>query len=600
FSELVPLSAESYDDEAVECLRQGNLGGCFGEIFADAAIAESLRLPGGRMRLIDRILLLDPHGGRYGIGMIRAEADINPDDWFLTCHFVDDMVMPGTLMYECCAHTLRVFLQRIGWVTDKPGVCYEPVVGVPAVLKCRGPVTTETKHVIYEVEISEIGYCPEPYVIADALMYADGRRIVQFKDMSMKITGITREEMVRGEGSEVRGQRQGEQSPNLSPRTPNPEPAFGRERILAFAVGKPSEAFGEPYRIFDEERVIARLPGPPYFFMDRITSVEPEPWILKPGGWIEAEYDVSREEWYFNADRSGIMPFCVLLEIALQPCGWLAAYLGSALKNRNNLKFRNLGGNAVLHHNLLPEAKTLTMRCRVTKVSEAGDMIIENFDMQILQGSKMIYEGDTYFGFFTATALAEQVGIRGAKEKAYIPSPEELARSHSYLFENEAPLFPDDPNTDPARKLAMPSKSLRMIDEIEIYVPDGGPHGLGFIRGVKNVDPDEWFFKAHFYQDPVCPGSLGIESFLQLLKFAAIDRWRHLADTHRFEIVTEIPHHWTYRGQIIQKNKRVEVDAVITEIQDEPFPAIFADGYLKVDGLFIYQMEHFGLRLMPL
>ncbi|OQX10454.1 MAG: hypothetical protein BWK80_45705, partial [Desulfobacteraceae bacterium IS3] len=30
FSELVPLSAESYDDEAVECLRQGNLGGCFG------------------------------------------------------------------------------------------------------------------------------------------------------------------------------------------------------------------------------------------------------------------------------------------------------------------------------------------------------------------------------------------------------------------------------------------------------------------------------------------------------------------------------------------------------------------------------------------
>ncbi len=595
FSELVPLSAESYDDAAVECLRQGNLAGCFGEIFAGVSLAESLRLPGGRMRLIDRILLLDPNGGRYGIGMIRAEADIHPDDWFLTCHFVDDRVMPGTLMYECCAHTLRVFLQRMGWVTDKPGVCYEPMPDIPAVLKCRGPVTPETKHVIYEVEISEIGYNPEPYVIADALMYADGRRIVQFKDMSMKITGITREEMERGSGSGVRGSGRADRLP----RPPHPEPAFTRDRILAFAVGKPSEAFGEPYRIFDEERVIARLPGPPYFFMDSAISIDPEPWILKPGGWIEAEYHVSRDEWYFKADRSGIMPFCVLLEIALQPCGWLAAYLGSALKSQNNLKFRNLGGNAVLHHNILPEAKTLTMRCRVTKVSEAGDMIIEHFDMQILQGGKMIYEGDTYFGFFTPAALAEQVGIRGAKEKSYIPSSDELLRSHSYRFEDEAPLFPDDPNIAPAPKLAMPSTSLRMIDEIEIYIPDGGTHGLGFIRGIKKVNPDEWFFKAHFYQDPVCPGSLGIESFLQLLKFAAIERWGDMAETHRFEIVTEIPHHWTYRGQIIQKNKRVEVDAVITEIQNEPFPTIFADGYLKVDGLFIYQMEHFGLRLVP-
>ena len=106
--------------------------------------------------MIDRILDLDPDGGRYGLGMIQAEADIHPDDWFLTCHFVDDMVMPGTLMYECCAHTLRVLMQRMGWVTDKPGVYYEPVVGVASILKCRGPVTPETRQVIYEVEINEI------------------------------------------------------------------------------------------------------------------------------------------------------------------------------------------------------------------------------------------------------------------------------------------------------------------------------------------------------------------------------------------------------------------------------------------------------------
>ena len=84
------------------------------------------------MRLVHRVLELDPRGGRCGIGLIRAEADILPDDWFLTCHFVDDRVMPGTLMYECCLHTLRIFLLRMGWVAEKAGAAWEPVPGVAA------------------------------------------------------------------------------------------------------------------------------------------------------------------------------------------------------------------------------------------------------------------------------------------------------------------------------------------------------------------------------------------------------------------------------------------------------------------------------------
>ena len=84
------------------------------------------------LKLVDRVTMLDPEGGRFGVGLIRAEADIHPDDWFLTCHFVDDMVMPGTLMYECCLHTLRIFLMRMGWVGEEGEVVCEPVPGVPA------------------------------------------------------------------------------------------------------------------------------------------------------------------------------------------------------------------------------------------------------------------------------------------------------------------------------------------------------------------------------------------------------------------------------------------------------------------------------------
>src|ERR1700752_2599495 len=103
-----------------------------------------------------------------------------------------------------------------------------------------------------------------------------------------------------------------------------------------------------------------------------------------------------------------------------------------------------------------------------------------------------------------------------------------------------------------------------MVDRIETYVPTGGPGKLGFIPGTKRVDPDEWFFKAHFYQDPVVPGSLGLESFLQLLKFLAVERWGH-ADGCRWEaMATNQKHEWTYRGQVIPSDNLVTVEAVVT------------------------------------
>ncbi|RJP81162.1 MAG: type I polyketide synthase [Desulfobacteraceae bacterium] len=588
----VLMKKESYDDEGINALRTGEIEKCFGPDFRDILLAESIRLPSGRMSLIDRVLELDPDGGRFGLGMIKAQADIHPNDWFLTCHFVDDMVMPGTLMYECCAHTLRVLLLRMGWVTEKPGVCYEPVPEIGAVLKCRGPVTTETGHVLYEVSIKEIGYGPEPYVIADAIMYGDEERIVMFQNMSMKMTGLTRDEIEQFWAAR--------KSLSSSSGLPAVKPTiYTRQQLLAYAIGNPSEGFGDRYSCFDKDRKIARLPGPPYFFMDRITHVEPEPWVLKASGWIEAEYAIPPDEWYFRANRIPEMAFCILLEIALQPCGWLAAYLGSALRSEQDLKFRNLGGKAVLYENLLPDTGTLTMRARMKKVSEAGGLIIEEFDMEVLCDGRMIYKGDTVFGFFTKETLANQVGIGGAAALAYSPAPEEIERGISHVFEDHAPLFPEDPNVTETVSLAMPAKAIRMIDKIELYLPDGGPHGLGFIRGIKNVDPDEWFFKAHFYQDPVCPGSLGIESFIQLMKFAALDRWKELSETHVFEFLTENEHTWLYRGQVIPSNKQVEVDAVITRVEESPVPTLFADGYLKVDGLFIYQMKHFGLRLVP-
>src|SRR5262249_43520256 len=151
---------------------------------------------------------------------------------------------------------------------------------------------------------------------ADALMYADGKPIVEITNMSLRMNGLNREKL---------------ESYWRKTSTPIKPAIYDSASILAYSNGNPSEAFGEPYTIFDHDRVIARLPGPPFQFLDRITDVTGEPFVMKAGASCEAQYDVPADAWYFRANRCGIMPFAVLLEIALQPCGWLAAYCGSAL-----------------------------------------------------------------------------------------------------------------------------------------------------------------------------------------------------------------------------------------------------------------------------
>jgi 3-hydroxymyristoyl/3-hydroxydecanoyl-(acyl carrier protein) dehydratase len=328
--------------------------------------------------------------------------------------------------------------------------------------------------------------------------------------------------------------------------------------------------------------------------------MQPPAWVLEPDGWIQAKYDVPPDAWYFKADRTPAVPISIILEIALQPCGWLAAYMGSALKSDQDLRFRNLGGTAELSGELLPDCGTLTTRTRLTRASEAGDMIIEHFDFEVWQQNEKRYAGNTYFGFFTSASLARQQGLSDADKQVYIPHADELKKSRSCELADDPPLFPQDTASHAGPGMAMPARAIRMIDRIETWIPDGGPKGLGFIRGTKIVNPQEWFFKAHFYQDPVCPGSLGIESFIQLLKFMAIQRWPELADSHRFGLATPSSHSWIYRGQIIPTNQLVTVEAVVTRLVEHPLPTVMADGFLMVDGLVIYKMKNFGLQLVPL
>jgi len=583
--DLVPMREDALGEERLAALRAGDLVGAFGEDFSGLHITRPLTIPGERMRLVHRVTELDPKGGRYGMGSIVAEADIHPDDWFLTCHFSDDQVMPGTLMYECCLHTLRIFLLRMGWIAEAESAAWQPVVGVSSRLRCRGQVLASTKTVTYEIHLREVGYQPEPYTIADALMYADGKPIVEIRDMSVRLTGTDRQKLeeVWAERSPIRYDRN--------------SILYDKSSILAFGSGKPSEAFGAPYDVFDEgERRIARLPRPPYQFLDRISAVEGEPFVMQAGAKVTTHFDVRPDHWYFGSNRQREMPFAVLLEVALQPCGWLAAYVGSALTSQDNLRFRNLGGDAIQLARLRAAEDVITTRVELTSVSASGGMIIQHYSMA-LESERLgpLYEGTTYFGFFSDQALADQVGIRDAR--IHEPTEAEKERGRSLVM----------PHTPP-----FPEQRFRMVDQIDLLVRDGGADRLGWVKGSITVDPSTWFFEAHFYQDPVWPGSLGLEAFIQLLKVYAVDRW-DLGESTEFstmvggqmaggklaagELAGGDRHRWTYRGQIVPGCERVEVFASITYV-DDIHRRVRADGFLTVDGRTIYAMNDFTLDVI--
>ena len=595
--DLVPIGEDSFSEERLEALRTGDLVAAFGEAFSGLPVTRPLTIPGERMRLVHRVTELDPEGGRYGIGSIVAEADIQPDDWFLTCHFSDDQVMPGTLMYECCLHTLRIFLLRMGWIAEADSATWQPIVDVKSRLRCRGQVLASTKKVTYEIHLRELGYQPEPYTIADALMYADGKPVVEIRDMSVRLTGTDRQRLEEMWASRSPGRKATPASVEslaggVRLSKPDSPILYDKQSILAFGSGKPSEAFGAPYSVFDEgARRIARLPRPPYQFLDRISAVEGDPFVMQAGASVIAHFDVRADHWYFGSNRQREMPFAVLLEVALQPCGWLAAYVGSALTSAENLRFRNLGGDAIQLARLTASEDVITTRVGLTGVSASGGMIIQHYTMA-LESERLgpVYEGTTYFGFFSEQALADQVGIRDAP--IHEPTPPEKERGRSLVM----------PRTPP-----FPEPRFRMVDQIDLLVADGGADGLGWVHGSIAVDPSAWFFEAHFYQDPVWPGSLGLEAFIQLLKVYAVDRW-DLGESTEFATMTSGTgaggetaggprHRWTYRGQIVPGCERVEVFASITEVDDVQ-KRVRADGFLRVDGRTIYTMNDFTLDVI--
>lgn len=579
----IDCTRSSFSEEQVLAFANGDGFTCFGEGFEYLQThVRTPRIAPPPMVFWKSVSQFDPKGGPWGRGYLRCEQPISPDDWFFDGHFKDDPCMPGTMMFEACLHALGFYMAALGYTVDKDGWRFEPVPDIPYQLKCRGQVTPESKHQIYEIFIEEVHDGPHPMVYADFLCTVDGLKAFHARRVGLVLKPdwpiSSRPEILDGYVDPV-------------PVAEADGFPFGYHSLIACAWGRPSEAFGPMYTPFDEGRHCARLPGPPYHFMTRVTKIDGPIGGMKIGTAIELEYDVPPEAWYFDANGCASMPYAVLLEAALQPCGWIACFVGSALTTDEDLFFRNLDGTATWHTEVLPTSGTLRTEAKITAISHAGGMIIEGFQVECYLGDTHIYTMKTVFGFFPRESLANQVGMppsQAERDALHAPS--------DYLVD-----LTSRPEKYCGGALRLPDPMLLMLDRVSGYWPEGGKAGLGKLRSEKDVDPSEWFFKAHFYTDPVQPGSLGIEAMIQLLQFYMLENGMGDGmENPRFEpLMMGRELSWKYRGQVVPKNKVIYCEMDITEVgEDDRGRYAICDAYLWVDKLRIYQAIGMGMRIV--
>jgi 3-hydroxymyristoyl/3-hydroxydecanoyl-(acyl carrier protein) dehydratase len=186
------------------------------------------------------------------------------------------------------------------------------------------------------------------------------------------------------------------------------------------------------------------------------------------------------------------------------------------------------------------------------------------------------------FGFFDPAALAAQVGLPvSADARARLTEPS----AHGAL-DLRVPL-----HREPALL------RLQLIDEITGYWPGGGAAGLGRIRARQKVEPGAWYFKAHFYQDPVQPGSLGLEALAELARALLLLRRPQLLGAVFEPIAVGEKLSWRFRGQVTPLSREVVTQVEALEIIDEGNSLLMrAHANLWVDGIRIYEMPLLALR----
>ncbi|MFD1147256.1 beta-ketoacyl synthase N-terminal-like domain-containing protein [Saccharothrix hoggarensis] len=554
FTPLERTDRTSLTRHDLELLAAGRPGDVFGKAWDQTADGSnpSIRLPGDMLRMIDEVTSIDRLGGPRGLGELTAVKHLEPDAWYFRSHFTGDPVLAGSLVAEGGVQLLQVYAMYLGLHLVLPDAEFQSVPGLHTEVKVRGQITPKTPNIRYHVEVTEVTMLPRPTVIADIVVYDGDKPIISMRDFGMQVREKPGTPYRPGPGGIP---------PFLGRRNHQGEVAFINELHLAHAAkGDLATAMGPEFEIYANRRA-PYIPNGDFRFVDRIMRLDGTRGVLKPGARMETEYDAPPEAWYFHENSTPQPVNAILMESSLQAAILLGYYLGATLASPDEeLSIRNLDGRATYVKDVDLRGRTIRHRSEMLSSRAVPGATLQSFRYELSADGEVFYVGESLFGYFSEQALANQVGLDAGR------------RTPTWLDEH-----PADHRTLAVRSddrwfrgsLRLADGHVRLVDEVGL-VPDGGAHGKGYVRGVRRIDHDDWYFSCHFHRDPVMPGSLGVESVIQALQVFAIEAG--LGDRFTrpvFRLPVDVPMGWKYRGQVLRTDAEMTFELHVKEVRAE-------------------------------
>ncbi|NRA54939.1 MAG: 3-hydroxyacyl-[acyl-carrier-protein] dehydratase FabA [Gammaproteobacteria bacterium] len=656
----------TYDYSDMMKLVNGDVAGCFGKNYDQGGRNPSLKFSSEKFLMIERITKIDPTGGHWGLGLIEGQKDLDPEHWYFPCHFKGDQVMAGSLMSEGCGQMAMFFMLLLGMHANVNNARFQPLPGQSQTVRCRGQVQPQYNTLTYRMEVTEMGMHPYPYMKANIDIMLDGKTVVDFKNLCVMITEqdenspypvtlpqnvlaniantkpvtavpvtavpvvasvaeVSSELDERGVNPFKHPERplmrvmtdfNSPKEKGVTPilhfeapivagqnRVPNTAP-FTPWHMFEFATGNISNCFGPDFDVY-KGRIPPRTPCGDLQVVTQVVEVKGNRLELGKESSCIAEYYVPEDAWYFTKNsHDNWMPYSLIMEIALQPNGFISGYMGTTLKYpEKDLFFRNLDGSGTLLKQIDLRGKTIVNKSVLVSTAIAGGAIIQSFtfDMFVKGESgddEKFYTGKAVFGYFSAESLTNQLGMDKGQTKQPWFVDNNTPKSDIEVFDltNQALPFFKAAANKPHYKLA--GGQMNFVDTVSV-VEGGGKAGVAYILGERTIDATDWFFRYHFHQDPVMPGSLGVEAIIELMQTYALknDLGAQFTNPRFIAPLTKVD--WKYRGQITPVNKQMSLDVHITEIVTESGEVrLIGDANLSKDGLRIYEVKNIVLSII--
>ena len=139
----------------------------------------------------------------------------------------------------------------------------------------------------------------------------------------------------------------------------------------------------------------------------------------------------------------------------------------------------------------------------------------------------------------------------------------------------------------------LPKPGMLMLDRIVSINQDEGTFGKGRVRAELDILPSHWFFQCHFDEDPVMPGSLGVDGLCQLVGFYL--GWRGYQGKGRALGVGKT----RFKKEIIPNSGVLHYQVDIKMIRDGDFPFAIAEGLILCQGELMASVSGIRVGLKP-